>query len=213
MDATRKVEWRLGAAMLFVVSWLACRSTGVTPPAGGVSTLVDGPTQWLMLPEEQRQARRLGSTREAVAFVESFWRRRDPDPASPGNEFSRLFYERVEAADRLYDEGGTRGSLTERGRALILLGPPSVQRYSQKRVPAWEPGKPDTKPIVRSQSLVLESWVYQTSDLPPELVELLSVDGPPPVEIELVFVIESRHTRLIEGEKYLETAVRSAVRE
>ncbi len=61
--------------------------------------------------------------------------RRDPDLEKPGNECAKTFYQRVEAADRLYSEGGTRGSLTERGRALILLGPPPVLRYSQKRVP------------------------------------------------------------------------------
>jgi GWxTD domain-containing protein len=172
----------------------------------------DGPTRWLMLPDEQRQYRRIHSTRDQVGFIESFWRRRDPDPNKPGNEFAKLFYERVEAADRLYSEGGVRGSLTDRGRALVLLGPPPLLRYGQKKVPAWEPGRPGSPSNVRSQEIVLESWVYPVGELPPGLAQLVQEDDPQP-EIVLVFAAEPRHTHLIEGEKYLDMAVRAAVRE
>lgn len=165
-----------------------------------------------MLPEELRQFRRLRSTREAVAFIEGFWKRRDPDPNSPGNEYSRTFYERVEAADRLYPEGGTRGSLTDRGRALVLLGPPPVLRYSQRKVPAWDPGKPGAPPAVQTRTLSLESWVYSVTDLPQPLQQLVEEEDPRP-EVVLVFVIDPRHSYLAEGEKYLELAVQAAVRE
>ncbi|HEV2846912.1 MAG TPA: GWxTD domain-containing protein [Thermoanaerobaculia bacterium] len=163
-----------------------------------------------MLPEEQRQYRRLQNTRDVVDFIEEFWRRRDPDPGQPGNEFSKTFYERVEAADRLYSEETTRGSLTDRGRALVLLGPAPVLRYSQKRVPAWNPGKPGLPPAVQTHTLSLESWVYTVADLPPALRQVLEEDGPRP-EIELVFAIEPRRIDLIEGEEFLEMAVRAAV--
>jgi GWxTD domain-containing protein len=165
-----------------------------------------------MLPEEQRQYRRIHSTRDQVGFIETFWRRRDPDPNKPGNEFAKLFYERVEAADRLYSEGGIRGSLTDRGRALILLGPPPVLRYGQKKVPVWDPGRPGSPSNVHSREIVLESWAYPVAELPPALAQLVKEDDPGP-EIVLVFAAEPRHTYLIEGEKYLDMAVRSAVRE
>lgn len=203
-------RWRLAAVPL--LSWLAC-GCGSAParPAGGLG-LAEGPTRWLMLPEEQRQLRRLRTTREAVDFIEEFWRRRDPDPNTPGNEFSRTFYERVEAADRLYSEGGTRGSLTDRGRALILLGPPPVLRFSQKKVPAWNPGKGGAPPVVQTHTLSLESWVYKMEDLAPALQELIQKEDPRP-EIVLVFAVDPRHTYLTEGGEYLEMAVRAAVRE
>jgi GWxTD domain-containing protein len=165
-----------------------------------------------MLPDELRQAHRLQTTREAVDFIEAFWNRRDPDPTTPGNEFSRVFYERVEAADRLYPEGGTRGSLTDRGRALVLLGPPPVLRYSQKKVPAWDPGKPGAPPDVHTHTLSLESWVYPIEELSPSLQRILEEEDLRP-EIVLVFTVDPRHTYLIEGEKYLEMAARAAVRE
>lgn len=204
-------RWRLATA-LAVLSWLAlaCQSAP-RRPAGGAG-LDEGPTRWLMLPEEQKQYQRLRSTRDVVDFIERFWLRRDPDPDQPGNEFSKVFYDRVEAADRLYSDGSARGSLTDRGRALILLGPPPVLRYSQRRVPTWNPGKPGAPPAVHSQTLSLESWVYTVPELPPALRQLIEEEDPRP-EIELIFAVEPRRTYLVEGEDYLEMAVKAAVRE
>jgi GWxTD domain-containing protein len=211
-ERNRAGGW-LVAALLPLASWMVgCRSAGANSSAGGTAALVGGPTLWLMLPEEQKEARRLGSTREAVAYIEQFWRRRDPDPDAPGNEFARTFYERVEAADELDPEGGTRGSMTDRGRALILLGPAPVLRYSQERVPTWEPGRPGSPPAVQSRHVVMESWVYPVADLAPELVKLLEAEGDVPAEIVLVFAAEPRRTYLVQGEKYLEMAARAAVR-
>ncbi len=202
-------------AVLSLVPWLAlaCRPGIVRATPAGAAGLADGPTRWLMLPEEIHRAERLDTTREAVEFVEEFWRRRDPDPEEPGNPFAKAFYERVEAADRLYADGGQRGSLTDRGRALILLGPPPVLRYSQKRVPAWEPGRPGSRPAVRSRNLVLEIWDYPVQDLPPALAQRIAEEEPETQEISLSFAVEPRRTYLVEGHRYLEYAVRAAVRE
>lgn len=206
-----RTRWRLAAALpLLSCLGLGCQAASARPGTG--VGLDEGPTRWLMLPEEQRQIRRLHTTREAVDFIEAFWRRRDPDPNTPGNEFSKTFYERVEAADRLYPEGGMRGSLTDRGRALTLLGPPPVLRFSQKRVPAYDPGRPGAPPAVQTHTLSLESWVYALEDLTPAMQQLLEQEDPRP-EIVLVFAVDPRHTSLIEGEEYLEMAARAAVRE
>jgi len=201
-------------AVLPLLSWLAiaCRSAPYRPASAGAGGLTDGPTRWLMLPEELHQAQRLRTTREAVDFIETFWRRRDPDPDRPGNEFAKTFYERVDAADRLYAEGGVRGSLTDRGRALILLGPPPILRYSQRRAPSWEPGKPGARPNIRARNLVLEVWAYPLQDLPPAFVQLLGEEERP-AELTLTFLVGSRQTTLMEGEKYLETAAKAALRE
>jgi GWxTD domain-containing protein len=166
-----------------------------------------------MLPDEMRQAQRLRTTREAVDFVEAFWRRRDPDPDAPGNELAKTFYERVDAADRLYSEGGARGSLTDRGRALILLGPPPVLRYSQRKAPEWDPGRPGARPAIKTRNLVLEIWVYPRKELPAELTaKIEEEEGEVPEEVVLTFLVEERRIQLIDGEEYLEMAVRAALR-
>jgi GWxTD domain-containing protein len=214
MVGGKRVRWRLAAAALPLLAGLAlaCQSTPVRTASANAVGLDEGPTRWLMLPEEQRKLRRLQTTREAVDFVEDFWRRRDPDPNVPGNEFSKTFYERVEAADRLYTEGATRGSLTDRGRALILLGPPPILRYSQKKVPAWDPGKPGAPSAVQTRTLSLESWVYPAEDLEPALRQRVEEEDAHP-EIVLVFTVDPKHTYLLDGEEYLEMAVRAAVHE
>jgi GWxTD domain-containing protein len=205
--------WRLAAALAVLSSLtLGCQSAAPRRPASGAG-LDEGPTRWLMLPEEERQYRRLHTSREVIDFIEEFWRRRDPEPDEPGNPFAKTFYERVEAADRLYSEGGTRGSLTGRGRALVLLGPPPVLRYGQKKVPAWNPGRPGSPPAVQTQTLPLETWVYPLVELPAPLQELIREGKGPIPEIALVFTTDPEHTSLIDGEEYLKMAAQATVRQ
>jgi GWxTD domain-containing protein len=210
-ERVRAITWWAVLPLLSCLA-LGCSSGGERPPSAGAGGLTEGPTRWLMLPEEMRQADRLRTSRDAVDFVEKFWQRRDPDPEEPGNDFAKTFYLRVEAADHLYAEGGVRGSLTDRGRALILLGPPPILRYSQRRAPTFEPGKPSARPAIQSRNLVLEIWVYPVNELPPLYVQRLG-DGDLPEEIALTFRVGSRHTELIEGEHYLEIAAEAAVRQ
>ncbi|MFL6192760.1 MAG: hypothetical protein ACJ75H_01215 [Thermoanaerobaculia bacterium] len=86
MAGVNLARWRRLAATLAFGSWIAlgCGSTAPRRPVSGVG-LDEGPTRWLMLPEEARKYRRLRTTREVVDFVEEFWRRRDPDPGRPGS--------------------------------------------------------------------------------------------------------------------------------
>ncbi len=61
---------------------------------------------------------------EKDAFVEEFWKRRDPDPDTEENEFKMEYYDRLENADRLFPGEGKPGWRTDRGRIYILFGPP-----------------------------------------------------------------------------------------
>jgi GWxTD domain-containing protein len=196
------------------------------PSSAPAAELTSGPLRWLMLPQEEKEARGLRSSRDAVDFLERFWRRRNPDPNSTANECARLFHERVAAADRLYGEGGTRGSLTDRGRALILLGPPPVLRYGQHHRPSWEPGRSGARPLVHSQLVTVETWIYPRAELSPELAALLALIEPeatasgssgapaaPGGPVMLEFLSDSpHHTRLREGGYVLELAARALVR-
>ena len=58
-------------------------------------------------------------------FVEAFWRRRDPNPATPQNEFKQEHYRRFDYANRfLGRETSIPGWRTDRGRMYIILGEP-----------------------------------------------------------------------------------------
>jgi len=68
---------------------------------------------FLALPAEAREP-----------FIEDFWKRRDPTPATPVNEYKEEYYARIERSNRLFSGGGSPGWLQDRGRVYITLGPP-----------------------------------------------------------------------------------------
>ncbi|HEV3458168.1 MAG TPA: GWxTD domain-containing protein [Thermoanaerobaculia bacterium] len=186
-----------------------------SPAAGPAAELTAGPLRWLMLPEEVRQIHELRTGRDTADFLEAFWRRRDPDPGAGVNECARRFRERALAADRLYGEDGRRGSLTDRGRALVLLGPPPLLRYGQRRIAAWEPGRSGAQSTGHSRLVAIETWIYPLADLSPRLAELLATEAAAAdTGAVLVFLAESpRRTRLLEGEHVLQLAARALVRD
>lgn len=197
----------LGAAAL-VMCLAACYSASGRTPAAGWA---DGPVQWLLLPEEQRQFRRQRNAREAVLFIELFWRRRDPDPTDPGNETLELFHERVQAADRLYAEEDQRGSLTDRGGALILLGPPPILRYGQEALDRSLPASANFDLPPAAVSVTTERWEYPMDSLSQSMLELLE-EGERQQPVVLVFQERGRSTRLVEGRRFLDIAAQASVR-
>jgi GWxTD domain-containing protein len=67
---------------------------------------------------------------ERPAFIESFWKRRDPDPETEINEYRDMYYQRIAEANAIFKDGLGEGWLQDRGRIYILLGPPdSRQQY------------------------------------------------------------------------------------
>lgn len=67
----------------------------------------------------------LPTVEDRARFVEAFWERRDPDPASPVNEFKEEHYKRLEYANRIFSRDAPRpGWKTDMGRFWIILGKP-----------------------------------------------------------------------------------------
>jgi len=62
---------------------------------------------------------------ERPAFIEDFWKKRDPTPDTPENEFKNEYFRRIDMANRLFTDGQAPGWLQDRGRMYILLGPPT----------------------------------------------------------------------------------------
>lgn len=84
-----------------------------------------GPVQYFMTTEEKAAWAALQTDADADAFIELFWARRDPTPATRRNEFHEDFDARVKNADDQLTKGKKRGSMTDPGRILILFGGPT----------------------------------------------------------------------------------------
>jgi GWxTD domain-containing protein len=68
----------------------------------------------------------IGTAADRRERWEAFWRRRDPLPATPINEFRDEFFQRVRVATEQFAEpGGLPGWKTDRGEVYIVLGPPT----------------------------------------------------------------------------------------
>jgi len=131
-----------------------------------------------------------------------------PPSGGPGvNAFAERFFERVAMADKLYLEEDVRGSLTDRGGALILLGPPPVLRMLRRKVPALAASRPGR--AGEALEVPIEVWAYQPSDLP-ELARL-EPKLAAAQEISLTFRAGVSHVTLLDGRSILRLAARAAV--
>jgi GWxTD domain-containing protein len=71
----------------------------------------------------------LSTESERNAFVDAFWRKRDPNPSTPENEFKTEHYKRLAYANEFLGRDTFRpGWMTDRGRYYILLGKPNTRR-------------------------------------------------------------------------------------
>ena len=84
----------------------------------------DGPIRHLMTKDEMKQWKAIRSDQDAEAFIDLFWAKRDPTPETRRNEFREDFEQRVKFADANFSNGLQPGSMTDRGKVFILLGPP-----------------------------------------------------------------------------------------
>ncbi|HYS56474.1 MAG TPA: GWxTD domain-containing protein [Thermoanaerobaculia bacterium] len=109
----------LCSAVAIVVSTSALAQ--VTPKYMGWA---DGPVRHLMTKEEMKQWKVIRSDQDAEAFIALFWAKRDPTSDTRRNEFREDFQQRVKFADRNFSNGLQPGSMTDRGKVIILLGPP-----------------------------------------------------------------------------------------
>lgn len=110
--------------------------------------LSDTHRQWLeeeviyIISDREKDAfGQLQSEAERDAFIEAFWRRRDPEPLTPENEFRTAHYERIAYANsRLGGETAIPGWMTDRGRLWIKLGEPD-ERETFAAVPGLYPAE------------------------------------------------------------------------
>lgn len=101
----------------------ACASSGVLKQLDPKSRDFISKVRYTITAEERRAFLALApEAREP--FIEDFWKRRDPTPATPENEYRIEYNNRIERSNRLFSGGGSPGWLQDRGRVYITLGPP-----------------------------------------------------------------------------------------
>jgi GWxTD domain-containing protein len=116
---------RLGPALALgaVLMGVCCASTGGLKELDPKSRDFISKVRYTITAEERRAFLALApEAREP--FIEDFWKRRDPTPGTPENEYKTEYYARIERSNRLFSGGGSPGWLQDRGRVYITLGPP-----------------------------------------------------------------------------------------
>lgn len=83
-----------------------------------------GPTGFLLTKGELKAYQQLATDDQAQAFIDLFWAKRDPDLSTPINEAKLELESRVARADSDYSLPDLKGSLSDRGKVLILMGWP-----------------------------------------------------------------------------------------
>lgn len=106
-----------------------------------------GPVRVLLEDDEARRYDALRTAEARAAFVEEFWKRLDPDPASEENEFREQFEWRCREVERRFSTARWPGWNTDRGRVFLFLGEPDAIRS--------EPGD--------AWSISREIWQYERS--------------------------------------------------
>src|SRR5919199_1614520 len=112
---------------------------------------------YIITDDERKAFKKLQTDEEREAFIEEFWRRRDPDPDTEENEYKEQYYERIAFANEHF-ASGIPGWKTDRGRIYIMYGPPDEKEShpaggSYEREPYEGGGQTSTYPF--------ERWFYR----------------------------------------------------
>ncbi|MHB8093372.1 MAG: GWxTD domain-containing protein [Candidatus Aminicenantales bacterium] len=128
---------RASAPLIAVLCLALCGWAGEPQStAGKKEPLSSWSKQWLeevvpyiITDVEKKVFENLPNEEERGRFIAHFWEKRDPDPATPENEFKTVYYKRIALANKSFGASGISGWRTDRGKIFILLGPPQeIQR-------------------------------------------------------------------------------------
>lgn len=110
-------------------------------------------TRLIMLKDERKIYKHLPDEQSREAFIEDFWKKRDPNPNTDTNENRNMFEQRKAYADRFFRErvGSGRGWESDRGKIFLLLGPPDTRTTERRAVRG---------PLGRPIDALTELWIY-----------------------------------------------------
>lgn len=115
------------------------------PPPSPYAKWVNQDAAYIIAKEEKLRFELLGSDDEREMFIQQFWTRRDPTPATPENEFKVEHYRRISYANERFMTSRQPGWRTDRGMIYIVNGPPDG--------------------IESNPGMQREKWVYISSGL------------------------------------------------
>lgn len=177
-----KKERTIVLAALFVIG-LALGSFAQPKPEGGPA-LSPKYFKWLneevndiISPKEKDVFLKLKTDKERDLFIDSFWKMRDPNPATPENEFRDEHYRRLAFVNSHLGNPAAPGGRTEAGRNYILFGENlkpvgssmKLRVYEAARGAAREPDKAVTASYLKYS---LTATIKSEFDLAEELKQI-----------------------------------------
>lgn len=118
--------------------------------------------------KEAKEFKKLKTEKEAEEFIMLFWAKRDPTPGTPRNEFKERCEALAKIADKDFSTEKNKGSLTDRGKVLLLLGPPFARReveYSEAEGTLANEGVSMTASQKAFLRGMMEVWIYRKEQL------------------------------------------------
>jgi TonB family protein len=83
---------------------------------------LDEEVVYIITPLERKTFLELKTDKDRDAFIEAFWKSRDPNPATEVNEFREQHYLRLRYADEQFSTAALPGWKTDAGRLYIITG-------------------------------------------------------------------------------------------
>jgi len=166
-----------GRAAVLAAAFLACAVTACSrnPKIRDDATAQAffGKTRPIMTAEEERIFRGIPDRQARAAFMEDFWKMRDPNPDTEVNEARAIFEQRAAFANKWFSridryrgrdvEGKDHpqdGCSSPRGQVYVLLGPPQRMTLIRKDPTDWDIRVPWFRKITDESEFVAETWHY-----------------------------------------------------
>lgn len=116
--------------------------------------------RWIITDQERKAFLSLSNDEERDAFIEQFWRRRNPDPDSPENSYKEEVYRRIAYANEHF-AAGKPGWMTDRGMIYIKYGAPD-DKESHPSGGIYE--RPMDEGGGETTTYPFEDWTYRYID-------------------------------------------------
>jgi len=121
-----------------------------------------GPAGFLFTESERKAYAQVKTDAEAQAFIDLFWAKRDPDLNTVQNEFKLEHGMRVAAADKQFSTDRLKGSMSDRGKVLVLMGKP----LGVQNLPLAAGQEEETRPGLLERGAT-QVWMYTKDGKPP----------------------------------------------